>query len=147
MKLISSGKKMPQRTYVAKTEKWAQGFKAAKDRVTLHFTCNASGHLFNKPMFIHWSQNPRAMKNVDKTLLPVHWRANKKTWMTGSLFKDWFFNCFIPEVEAYLKDINMDFKLLLLVDNAPGHPKDLHHPNVKVIFLSPDTTSLIQPID
>jgi hypothetical protein len=60
----------------------------------------------------------------------VHWRANKKAWMTGYLFKDWFFNCFIPEVEAYIKDINPDFKVLLLVDNAPGHPKDLHHPNV-----------------
>jgi hypothetical protein len=87
------------------------------------------------------------MKNVDKTLLPVHWRANKKTWMTESLFKDWFFNCFISEVEAYLKDINLDFKLLLLLDNAPGHPKDLQQPNVKVIFLPPNTTSLIQPIN
>jgi hypothetical protein len=77
----------------------------------------------------------------------VHWRANKKAWMTGYLFKDWFFNCFILEVEAYIKDINPDFKVLLLVDNAPGHPKDLHHPNVKVIFLPPNTTSLIQPLD
>jgi hypothetical protein len=30
MKLVSSGKKMPQRTYVAKTDKWAQVFKAAR---------------------------------------------------------------------------------------------------------------------
>jgi hypothetical protein len=67
--------------------------------------------------------------------------------MKGKLFKDWFFNYFIPEVEAYLKDINLDFKVLLLIDNAPGHPKDLYHPNGKVIFLPPNTTSLIQPID
>jgi hypothetical protein len=60
-------------------------------------------------MFIHRSLNPRAMKNVDKTSLPVYWRANKKAWMTGILFKRLFFNCFIPEVEAYLKDINLDF--------------------------------------
>jgi hypothetical protein len=37
--------------------------------------------------------------------------------------------------------------VLLLVDNASGHPKDLHHLNVKVIFLPSNTTSLIQPID
>jgi hypothetical protein len=36
-------KRMPARTYIAKTEKSAQGFKVAKDRVTLHFCCNASG--------------------------------------------------------------------------------------------------------
>jgi hypothetical protein len=93
-------------------------------------------------MFIHRSQNPRAMKNIDKKSLPVRWRANKKAWMTGSLIEDWFFNCFIPEVESYLKKINLDFKVLLLLDNALRHPK-----NVKVIFLPPNTTSLIQPID
>jgi hypothetical protein len=69
------------------------------------------------------------MKYIDKKSLPVHWRANKKAWMTGSLFEDWFFNCFIPEVETYL-----EFKVLLLLDNAPGHPKYLSHPNVKVNF-------------
>jgi hypothetical protein len=67
--------------------------------------------------------------------------------MTGRLFKDWFFNCFIPEVEAYLKDIKLDFKDLLLVYNAAGHQKDLYHPNAKVIFLPPNATSLIQPIN
>jgi hypothetical protein len=54
---------------------------------------------------------------------------------------------FIPEVESHLKKINLDSKVLLLLDNAPGHPNKLNHPNVKVIFLPPNTTSLIQPID
>jgi hypothetical protein len=60
--------------------------------------------------------------------------------------KIWFFLAkpgFIPEVESYLKKINLDFKVLLLLDNAPGHPKNLNHPNVRVIFLPPNTTSLI----
>jgi hypothetical protein len=52
---------MPERTYIAKTEKSAQGFKVAKDRVTLLFCCNASGDLLTKRMFIHRSQNPRAI--------------------------------------------------------------------------------------
>lgn len=33
------------------------------------------------------------------------------------------------------------------MDNAPGHPKDLTHPNVKIKFLPPNTTSLLQPMD
>lgn len=43
---------------------------------------------------------------------------------------------------------NIPFKILLIVGNAPGHPPfigDLH-PNNKVVFLPPVTTSLIQPM-
>ncbi|XP_054734505.1 tigger transposable element-derived protein 1-like [Anastrepha obliqua] len=42
---------------------------------------------------------------------------------------------------------NIDFKVLLILDNAPGHPKDLNHPNVEIVFLPPNTTSIIQPLD
>jgi hypothetical protein len=41
------------------------------------------------------------------------------------------------------------FKCLLLLDNAPGHPQctgDLF-PEIKVVFLAPNTTSLLQPMD
>ena len=37
--------------------------------------------------------------------------------------------------------------MLLLIDNAPGHPQDLQHENVQVIFLPKNTTSLLQPLD
>ncbi|XP_054747303.1 tigger transposable element-derived protein 1-like [Anastrepha obliqua] len=40
----------------------------------------------------------------------------------------------------------LEFKVLLLVDSAPGHPQ-LEHENVQVLFLPPHTTSLIQPLD
>jgi hypothetical protein len=38
---------------------------------------------------------------------------------------------------------------LLVLDNAPGHPAHLDdfHPDVKVVFLPPNTTLLIQPMD
>ncbi|GBP89339.1 Tigger transposable element-derived protein 1 [Eumeta japonica] len=42
-----------------------------------------------------------------------------------------------------------DFKALLVLDNAPGHPRELEtmHPNIKVTFLPPNTTALLQPMD
>ena len=57
--------------------------------------------------------------------------------------------CAIPEIKAYCNKENLDFKALILVDNAPGHPvyiDDLSE-NVKFVFLPPNTTSLIQPMD
>ncbi|GFV64591.1 tigger transposable element-derived protein 1 [Trichonephila clavipes] len=72
--------------------------------------------------------------------------ANPKAWITTAIFTEWFNNCFVPEVEAYMKEKSLDFKVLLVVDNAASHPQ-LEHPNVQLVFLPPNTTSLIQPLD
>ncbi|GFU25739.1 tigger transposable element-derived protein 1 [Trichonephila clavipes] len=139
-------KKLPNRTYVAKDEKTASGHKASKDRVTLLLCSNASGDRILKPLLINKSLRPRALKGKDLKQLPAHWMANPKAWMTTAIFKEWFNNCFVPEVEAYIKKKSLDFKVLLIVDNAASHPQ-LEHPNVQLVFLPPNTTSLIQPLD
>lgn len=94
-------KKMPSRTFLSKNEKVAPGFKAQKDRFTLLLCSNASGDFQVKPMLVYKSFNPRAFKGIDKSKLPVYWKANSKAWVTAELFKDWFLNCFVPEVEKY----------------------------------------------
>ena len=139
-------KRMPTRTYIAKAEKKASGFKAAKDRVTFLLCSNASGDRMLKPLVINRSLRPRALKGKDLKKLPVHWMANKKAWVTSAVFTEWFHNCFIPEVEVYLKQKGLEFKVLLIVDNAPSHP-NLDHSNVNLVFLPPNTTSIIQPLD
>ncbi|XP_064090765.1 tigger transposable element-derived protein 1-like [Macrobrachium nipponense] len=100
-----------------------------------------------KPGLIYKSLNPRALKNKNKALLPVYWMSNKKAWITKALTLDWFVNCFIPLVKLYLAKNGLPFKVLLLMDCAGGHATDLHYDGVQVEFLSPNTTSLIQPMD
>jgi hypothetical protein len=73
-------------------------------------------------MLVYRAENPRALKNKKKSDVPVLWRANRKAWVTAQLFEDWFENCF--NVKRYLKK-NMDFKALLLVDNARGRTQTL----------------------
>ncbi|GFV33817.1 tigger transposable element-derived protein 1 [Trichonephila clavipes] len=99
-----------------------------------------------KPLLINKSLRPRALKGKDLKQLPVHWMANPKAWMTTAIFTEWFNNCFVPEVEAYMKEKSLDFKVLLIVDNAASHP-ELEHLNVQLVFLPPNTTSLIQALD
>uniref|UniRef100_A0A8C6T7D2 DDE-1 domain-containing protein n=1 Tax=Neogobius melanostomus TaxID=47308 RepID=A0A8C6T7D2_9GOBI len=41
----------------------------------------------------------------------------------------------------------VEFKVLLLVDNAGGHAADLSYDGVQIEFLPPNTTSLIQTMD
>ena len=61
-----------------------------------------------------------------------------------------FQNCFVQEVETYLARKNLHVKALLLLDNAPGHSActlNLDHPAVKVMFLPPNTTFILQAMD
>ena len=123
-------------------------FKVAKDRVSI-LCGNAKEDFMVKPMMLYNSLNQHVLKNKNKHVLPMYWRVKRKAWVTSELFMDWFHNCFVPQVERYLAGKNLSFKVLMLLDNASGHPTDLNgaHPNVEVMFLPPNTTSLIQPLD
>lgn len=138
---------MPTRTFLTKEEKTAPGFKAAKDRFTLLFCSNASGRFRCKPMLVYREENPRALKNKNKDFLPVFWKSNPTAWVNQVIFVDWFTKSFIPGVKEFLAEKNLAFKVLLLMDNAKCHPETLQtlDPNVQVMFLPPNTTSLIQP--
>lgn len=55
----------------------------------------------------------------------------------------------VPARKKYCEKENLIFKILLLIDNAPSHPIHLDEldENVKVIFIPPNTTALMQPMD
>ncbi|CAM5074436.1 unnamed protein product [Natator depressus] len=68
----------------------------------------------------------------------------------AALFLDWFHKCFIPEVKRYLKEKGLDFKVLLIIDNAPGHAAALWFPHndIEVVFLPPQYhLPILQPLD
>lgn len=97
---------------------------------------NAAGFMI-KAGLIYRSKNPRAQENKNEVALPVYWMHNAKVWMTKVLNLDWFKHCFIPAVKRNLRGKGLDFKVFLLVDNTRG----------QIEFLSPNPTSLIQPMD
>lgn len=76
-------KKMPSRIFIAKSEKTASGFKAAKDRITytpLRITLlysNASGAKMLKPLIINKALHSRALKDINLAEYLVHFMAKK----------------------------------------------------------------------
>ncbi|XP_039608550.1 tigger transposable element-derived protein 1-like [Polypterus senegalus] len=142
-------KRMPKKTYITQEE------KAVKERLTVLLCANASGDVKFKPLVVYQFENPRAFKlhNVNKSRLPVMWRANTKGWVTRTLFLEWLHEAFAPPVKRYLEENNLPEKCLLLMNSSPAHPANLvddiveEYDFIKVVFLPPNTTHLLQPMD
>lgn len=130
-------KDVGKRTYITQTACKTPGFKSFQDYAALLLCTNAKGDFKYKPLMVYRAQNPQALTGKS---------VNKKAWMTS----DWFHNCLVPEVECYLQGRNLAFKVLLILDNAPVHCcEELQnaHPNIDVLFMPPNTTSLIHTLD
>ena len=71
--------------------------------------------------------------------------------MTSSLFSTWFQNDFVPVVRKELVKLGVEPKAIFLLDNCSAHPNadELVSTDgkIKAVFLPPNVTSLIQPMD
>jgi hypothetical protein len=82
-------------------------------------------------------------------MLPVIWKPTCNAWVTETVFQEWFSVHFVPAVRQHCSRNNLLFKALLLLDNTLGHRQSLQdfYREIKVTFLSPNTTWTIQLVD
>ncbi|XP_049514014.1 tigger transposable element-derived protein 6-like [Dermacentor silvarum] len=128
---------LPDKTMNFKGDK-CKGGKKSRLRVLVLFCCNSTGTEKLKPLVIGKSAKPRCLKNV--VSLPCDYRANKKAWMTRELFTQW-----LLQLDDTMK--KKDRKIILIVDNCSAHIVNVRLTNVKLEFMPPNCTSLLQPLD
>lgn len=119
------------------------GFKKNKDRISLVFCCNASGTDRFPLWLIGKAMTPRCLRNVSVDAMGAHWRWNKKAWMTTDIMALW--------LEAFYRHVGFSRRILLTMDNFSAHYTALEvkppPPNIRVVFLPPNSTSRFQPLD
>ncbi|CAG8673457.1 1414_t:CDS:2, partial [Dentiscutata erythropus] len=85
------------------------------------------------------SPNPQCFKRIKYNRLSVTYESSSKAWMMTVLFQVW------------LKEFDMkmaNHKVILLVNNVKCYSSsNLNLHNTTVYYLSPNTTSRIQPLD
>ena len=140
---------LPSKTLASRLDDSAKGFKRSKDRVTIMACANASGRHKFPLLLIGKSKNPRPLKNVNRSSLPVSYKSQKNAWMDCAIFKNWFQEDFVPSVKKFLAENGLPLKAILFIDNAPSHPgvEELLSGDIRVKFLPPNVTALLQPMD
>lgn len=109
------------------------------DRITVILCVNSDGSEKYETTIIGKSLKPRCLKEF---ILPtnISYTANKSAWLCTKEFKEWLY-----QLNNKMKEQSRNIALVL--DNAPSHRIDLNPSNIKVIFLPPKTTGLLQPLD
>ena len=113
------------------------GGKNSKVRLTGMAAGNATGEKL--PMFvIGKSKTPRCFKHMKN--LPCKYKSQKESWMDSQIFEEW--------VRKLDPTFQMEGrKISLLIDNCPAHPSVSDLTNVQLVFLPPNATSVLQPMD
>nr|XP_042909311.1 tigger transposable element-derived protein 6-like [Parasteatoda tepidariorum] len=128
---------LPDKTFAFKGEP-CHGGKNSKERLTILVGASMNGIEKLPILVIGKSKKPRCFRNVKS--LPCDYDSNQKSWMTIKIF------------ETYLKKLDSKMRkekrnIIIFVDNCAAHSKENKYTNIKLQFLPPNSTSVLQPMD
>lgn len=128
---------LPDKTVTFKGDACIGG-KKCKQRITVLLAANMTGTERLPLLVVGKALKPRCFKNVKS--LPVEYTANRKAWMTSDIFRGW-----LQQLDRHFT--SKDRKIIMVVDNCSAHNCTVELKSIKVVFLPPNTTSALQPMD
>ncbi|GAU90782.1 hypothetical protein RvY_03153-1 [Ramazzottius varieornatus] len=130
---------LPKKTLTKKGQK-KKGGKVNKERLSVLFCCSAAGKKLPPLIIGNWTK-PRffTKAKLDIQKAGFSWYANSTAWMKTGIFEEWLTNL-NNSMKAQKR------KILLLLDNFSAHRVDSKS-NVRLVFLPPNLTSKVQPLD
>ena len=145
---------LPSNTQASIHCKSVPGRKLDKSRFSILLGANADGSHKVKPVVVGKSARPRVLKDC-MNQLPCHYFSSQKAWFTSDIFRQVFRKVIAPSIEEFqvreLKLAPERVRAVILLDNAPAHPSTDElvalGGRIRCLFLPPNTTSLIQPMD
>ena len=121
------------------------GRKKQKVRLTYLGCCNASGSERLPLICIGKARKSLCFKNEIGTELGFNYYNNAKAYMNTPLVFAW-----LMRFSSCITRTDPDCRVLLMLDNCSAHGSEESLPsmdNVEVIYLPPNTTSKLQPLD
>lgn len=141
-------KVVPSKTLIHSNDKSVATQKLKKDCVIVGLCANGSGS-HKLDISIHKFHDLKALKNCNS--LPVIYKVQERAWVNKEIFNEWYENHFKPSVRRYQMGHGTFGKVILLLDNSQSfelNPLEIQHDeNFEIIFLPPNTTALLQPMD
>lgn len=115
--------------------------KKYKARLSIVLCTNADGSDRRDPLVIGMHKEPKCFEGKTAEHYGFYYRSNRKSWMTGLLFRDW--------IERFNSSMGAaGRKVLMLLDSATSHVvTGLELANVEIQFLPTTTTTKLQPLD
>lgn len=138
---------LPSRTLCVKGTK-CHGGSQSKQRVSILLCANMTGTEKLTPLVIGKSRRPRCFPKLrgsqrfyDPKKIGCDYRNQRNSWMDSKIFIEW-----LAKLQYKFELENR--KVLLLLDNFSAHRvENLDLPNIELLFLPANTTSICQPLD
>lgn len=104
-------------------------------------TVNTTGDAILRPLLVYHSENPRALKGIDK----IYFLCFICIQAVG-ISKWFFFWVHQPFCWKYSRENNLDNRCHLIVENCAARPSGIteYGNNIPVVFFPPNMTLLIQ---
>jgi hypothetical protein len=132
-------------TLTREDERRPAGKRMCKDRATVLVCANATGTCRIPLLILGRAQKPRCLNG--EITCPFVYKSTPNGWMDTKTFNEWVLEVFWPHVVRFCESRMQTPRAGLVLDNHSSHGSLPNVQGIRAIYLPPNTTSLLQPMD